>query len=127
MTRKRYTAHAERAGAWWAIEVDGVRNAVSQARRLEQVEAMAREVVALLLDVGPDTFDIDVEVHVPEQWSSWVEELRAKQAAQSRAERAASTSLRETARRLKESGLPVRDVGSIMGVSPQRVSQLLAS
>lgn len=123
--RECYTVHAQRDGAWWAIEVEGVTNAFSQAKRIDQIEAMAREVVSLLLDVEPDSFDLTLDVVVPPDWAEQVQDLRARQAAAEAADRAASARLREVAAFLKGNGLPVRDVGSIMGVSPQRVSQLL--
>lgn len=62
MVRPSYTARCVRSGKWWAIEVPEVRGAHSQARRLDQVEAQARDAVALLLDVPPDSFDMDVHV-----------------------------------------------------------------
>lgn len=125
MTRNRYTARAERVGAWWAIEVEGVRNAVSQARRLDQVEAMAREVVALLLDVAEDSFDLDIEVSMPAQWAEWVASVKAAQATAAVTEAEAGRKAREVARALRAAGLPIRDVGAVLGVSHQRVSQLV--
>lgn len=65
MMRQHYRVRAERSGRWWAIEVPGVPNAVSQARRIDQLEDMAREVVALLLEVDPDSFDLDIELVSP--------------------------------------------------------------
>jgi hypothetical protein len=124
--RKRYTVNAVRDGSWWGIEVDGVDGAFSQARRIDQVEAMAREVVSLLLDVEPDSFDLDVRVHYPAEWAALAEEVTAARAAAEQAEKAAGVIARQAARLLHDAGLPVRDVGAVLNVSPQRVSQLLA-
>jgi predicted RNase H-like HicB family nuclease len=49
--RKVYSARAQRDGKWWAISVKGLPGALSQVRRLDQAEHMAREVIALVLDV----------------------------------------------------------------------------
>ncbi len=56
----RYTAVAEHAGAWWAITVAEMPGVFSQARRLDNVEHMARDAIALMLDVPPESFEIDV-------------------------------------------------------------------
>ena len=40
---------------------------------------------------------------------------------------AAAAARREAAQLLREEGLPIRDVGVLIGVSHQRVSQILAS
>lgn len=125
MKRDEYTVQAERDGQWWAIEVDGVENAYSQAKRLDQVEAMAREVVSLLLDVAEDSFDLRLEVRVPADWRNEIEELRAVQAELAEAERRAGAQLRNAAARLHDAGLPVRDVGALMNLSAQRISQLI--
>ncbi|SBT51113.1 type II toxin-antitoxin system HicB family antitoxin [Micromonospora auratinigra] len=57
-----YTASCVRSDGWWAISVPEVEGVFSQARRLDQVEAMAREAIALMLDVDPQSFDITVRV-----------------------------------------------------------------
>ena len=56
---------AERDGRWWLVRVPEVPAAFTQARRPDQVEAMAREVIALLLDVPEDAFDLRLEPVVP--------------------------------------------------------------
>ena len=61
--RPTYIATARRSGDWWAIEVPGVQGVHSQAKRLDQVESMAREAIALMLDVPEDSFDV---ILVPE-------------------------------------------------------------
>lgn len=119
---KHYTARAQRDGKWWAITVDGVKGAHSQARRLDQVEGNAREVISLM--TGEDSFTVDVVQELPEE----IKESLALFFE-------ASTEATEVHRRLMESqcfavstlvgaGFSVRDVGSLMGISYQRVAQL---
>ena len=52
-----YTAVARRAGDWWAISVPELKGVHTQARRLSRVEAMARDAIALMLDVPPDLLE----------------------------------------------------------------------
>lgn len=61
-----YTAVAERSEGWWAVHVPEVAGARTQARRLEQIEPMAREVIALLLDTDEDSFALEVDVRLPQ-------------------------------------------------------------
>lgn len=55
-----YTAEVRRCGEWWAITVPEVDGVFSQARHLEEVEYMARDAIALMLDVSPDSFEVKV-------------------------------------------------------------------
>lgn len=48
-----------------AIRVPELRGVYSQARRLADVEAMARDAVALVNEVAPDSFDITVDTRTP--------------------------------------------------------------
>ncbi len=48
---RAYRVRAVRSGSWWAITVPELPGVFSQARRLDQVEAMAREAIAMMLDV----------------------------------------------------------------------------
>jgi hypothetical protein len=57
-----YRVTATREADWWslvAVDVEG-REVASQSRRLDQAEAAIREAIALVLDVGSDTFDVDI-------------------------------------------------------------------
>jgi hypothetical protein len=74
---------------------------------------MARDALAVLLEVAPESFAIEVEVELPAEWAAATQEVRDTRAAANRAERAA--------------GATARDVGHLLGVSHQRVSQLIAA
>jgi predicted RNase H-like HicB family nuclease len=54
------TARATRSGTWWAVEVPEIPNLLTQARRLDQVEAMVRE-AAELLEVDIDAVAVVVD------------------------------------------------------------------
>lgn len=61
---RTYTAVCRRSGDWWAISVDELKGVHSQARRARQVDAMARDAIALFLDVAPDSFNVTVRPEV---------------------------------------------------------------
>jgi predicted RNase H-like HicB family nuclease len=118
-----YTVECVRSGDWWAITVPELRGVFSQARRLDQVEPMAREAIALMLDVDVDSFHVEVKPKVPD------EVVRARQArsALREAEQSAEEATRHAATELLRQGYTVRDAGKLLGISPQRVSQITAS
>lgn len=123
-----YTAQARREGCWWMIEVPEI-DGLTQARRLGDVEEMARELIAVTLDVPLD--DVEVAVTVTAVGDVDVAEvlgkIRDERAEAARLERQASTEIRELARELASTELAMRDIGTILGVSHQRVAQLLAA
>jgi predicted RNase H-like HicB family nuclease len=118
--RKAYTAVSRRSGGWWAISVPELKGVHSQARRLDQVERMAREAIALFLDVPPDSFELTVEPELPHEVSHALAARRAAREAEQRADSATTLAVD----RLIAAGFTVRDAGRMLGLSPQRVSQI---
>jgi predicted RNase H-like HicB family nuclease len=117
-----YTVTCRRVGGWWAISVTELKGVHSQTHRLDQVEAMAREAIALMLDVAPDSFDIDVVPQVPAPVTRAVKARASAQAA----EQAAEAATQQAVQTLLGNGYTVRDVGALLGLSPQRISQISA-
>ena len=88
---------------------------------------MARDLLALMLEVEPDSFNLDVHIELPadvHERFQRAEKLR-EQAAAAQAE--AASEVRAVARQLVERGMPLREVGKALGVSYQRVHQLVSS
>jgi predicted RNase H-like HicB family nuclease len=124
--RPVYTATAVRSGRWWAIEVPDVSGVYSQARRLNQVETMAREAIALILNVPEDSFDVRVEPQIGTLGGlahAIEEALRARQLAEE-AQDASSAAMRHAVSEIRNSGYTARDAGMLLGVSNQRISQI---
>jgi predicted RNase H-like HicB family nuclease len=117
-----YTAVCRRAGDWWATSVPEIKGVHTQARRLDQVEAMARDAIALFLDVTPDTLAIEVRPEVPTEAAEAVAAREAAREAEARADKLT----RSAAAALLAKGYTVRDAGALLDISPQRVSQLTA-
>jgi predicted RNase H-like HicB family nuclease len=122
-----YTALAERGDGWWAITVPELRGVFSQARRLGRVESMARDAIALFLDIPADSFEVTVrEVIDPEADVLVAEAIKARADAIEH-QRIAARKSREAVRTLDRLGLPQRDIGRVLHLSHQRVAQLLTS
>lgn len=123
--RPTYTAVCDRSGSWWAITVSELRGVHSQVRRLDQAEAMVREAIALFLEVPEDSFEVVVEPRLPGGSDKAVDELRRRKGQADVAQQAAREAAVEAAEALVGEGLTVRDAGRVLGVSYQRVAQLL--
>lgn len=124
---KAYRVEVVRSGGWWAITVPALDGVFSQVKRLSQVEDSAREAISLMLDIGEDNIGgLDIAVTPPAQAADLLEALEVSLATADEATRAAVAARREVAELLRAEGLPLRDVGELIGVSHQRVSQLLA-
>ncbi len=125
----RVTVKATRSGQWWAVEVAEVEGAFTQARRLDQVPAMVADAVGLLTGVPVDEIEVVIgEVDLGDaQVLAQAREARESVAAAARSQQDAARASRRAVARLRARGLSVRDVGVILNLSPQRVSQLAAT
>lgn len=115
---------AVRDDGWWVgtFTLDG-REMGTQARRLDQLEAMVLDAAALMTDRPESDFTALVKVEDP-RYADLVDEYRARAEVAAEAEALAARTSRETVAALREDGLPMRDVARLMGISTQRVSQL---
>jgi hypothetical protein len=129
MTRPLYRVLAIRSDGWWALladlrEVNG-REIASQARRLDQADRMIRDAIALVLDVPHDSFEVDiVPVLRNEKLMELAHDAAEKRARFTKLEEELGAVTVEAVRRLREQGLPVRDVARLIGLTPGRVSQI---
>jgi hypothetical protein len=58
--RLAYKAEATHYGTWWLLSVPDVPGALTPMARLEDGEMAAREVIAIILNVPNDSFDVTV-------------------------------------------------------------------
>lgn len=57
-----YTAEVRRSGRWWGIAVPEVKGVHTQARRLADVEDMARDAIGAVLELDPASVRVSVRV-----------------------------------------------------------------
>jgi len=89
---------------------------------------MAREAISLFMDVSPDAFNVTVVPVLPAAMQADVDKARAVRGEAEELQREAATATARAARELVEGAkLTVREAGQILGVSHQRVAQLLHS
>ncbi|HEX9518238.1 MAG TPA: hypothetical protein VF940_18895 [Streptosporangiaceae bacterium] len=131
MTTRNFRAAARRSQGWWALEITGddlLHPAYTQVRRLDQAEDMVRDLLALHFDIGKDEVG-RIEV-VPVLDADLAEEVTQTRRARDQAEKVraeATLQTRRAAQHLKAQGLAQRDISTLLGLSHQAVSQLLAS
>jgi hypothetical protein len=125
VTAMKYDITVTREGRWWMVEVPAL-DLLTQARRVSEIETMAREIIAVTRDVKMSDVEVDITAFIVDgvDMLTVINDVRAKRDAAEAAERAAGEAMRDAVRALTSHSAPVRDVGELLGVSHQRVSQL---
>lgn len=123
-TLKHYTARVTRDGRFWLIHIHEL-DRVTQARHLREVEFMTRDLIAIMEQVEPDSFTVDIDIVIPESTSAHLRRAEELRAAEAEARAAAAAEVRAAAMDLKRDGVPLRDIGKLLGVSFQRAGQLV--
>jgi predicted RNase H-like HicB family nuclease len=123
---KTFTVRAQRSGKWWALDVPEVPGVFSQVRRLDQAEAMARDAIAAMLEVDSDSFAIEIAPDFAPDVKDLLDSVYRARQALDEAQRAAAAVVQHAAAVLtRKDGLSMRDAGRALGISHQRVAQIL--
>jgi predicted nucleotidyltransferase len=119
-----YEATVTRGERYWVIYVPAI-DRYTQARHLRELEAMTADLIEVMTGARPEEirYDIQLPDDVVKHLKS-AERLRAMAAA---AQSDAAAEVRAAARTLHSAGVPLRDVGRVLGVSYQRAHQLAQS
>jgi predicted RNase H-like HicB family nuclease len=121
---KTYRVTARRSGDWWALEVPDLPGVHSQTKRLDRAASEAREAISLMLDVEADSLDVEVETQLPPEAREALQAVaRAHKAAEAAALQEREAMVRAAS--VLTQRLSQRDAGAVLGVSFQRISQLL--
>lgn len=127
-------ATAYRDGKWWTFEIPelagpapsgGTIVAMGQARTLTDLDSVAREVAALWLDVDESEVAVNVTVQLPHEVAKlWKQSALREEEARAAVKEAAAMK-RGAVQALTEEGISQRDAARILGVSAQRIGQLV--
>lgn len=118
---------AERVDGWWMLTARDVPGVVSQVRKLSQAEEYAREAISFALDVPRDSFTVDV-CPVVEGLQELIDDARESLRTAEAAQRDAAAKSRAVVAALTEvAKLSGAEAAAVLGISPQRVSQLRKS
>lgn len=122
-----YTARLEReADGRWTVELAEEPRVHTWGKTIEQALARMREAAAMWFEIDEASIDLVPAPALPKQTLRAIEQAgRARQQARA-ADRLAVEKTRKAAAELARRGISMRDAAAILGISHQRVHQLLA-
>jgi hypothetical protein len=117
-----YKAIVTRSDPGWSIYVPDV-DRHTYAAHLREIEIMARDLVQVMTELPLE--DITVAVQLPADLADAIAAMRITRDGLTAAETAARTAQQTAATALRDVGAPLRDIALALGVSHQRVHQVL--
>lgn len=109
----------------WNVRIKGVTGCQTYGRSLRQAQRRIREALALWLDVAPA--ELNIREQFPGALAAVTYDVIRARAAAERAGAKAQQQTVEAVKALTELGLSRRDAAELLGLSHQRVHQLLAA
>ncbi|SIJ39137.1 Conserved protein of uncharacterised function; putative phage protein [Mycobacteroides abscessus subsp. bolletii] len=106
----------------WSIYVPEV-DRHTYAAHLREIEPIARDLVQVMTDLPEE--DIHVHVQLPNELSDAIAAMHAARSDAAAAETTAREAQQAAATALRNAGAPLRDIAAALGVSHQRVHQVL--
>lgn len=120
----RYTVSAEWTGKWWVLQADGAPGAISQVKRLSQANEIV-EAIAFVTGDAEGTIEFDLRPTMPSDAASEVAAAEEARELSRHYNSVSAAKSRAAVLTLKAGGLTLEDIGTVLHVSKQRVSQLL--
>lgn len=120
-----YHVAASREGRWWLLDCGehGATQALSLSSAMDEV----RDLIALVLDVAPESIDVEMTVHVSDAVDLMIDQAHEVAERAESEQREAAARSRAVVRTLLDQGVTGADAARILKVSPQRISQLAKS
>ena len=125
-------------GRWWTFEIPALNTpsprgdsrrivAMGQARKAADVESVARDLAAAWLDADPADISVRVSFRLPDLVDDTIARARRLEV-QGRAAVSEAAALRQSAARaLTAAGVSQADTATVLGLSRQRVQQLVSA
>lgn len=120
--------HAERTGEGWSAQVAGPEGFTVTAKRLDQCKDLVLERIKSLEEQKGNPEVCEVVVKVEAELPGIICDLESAKEKMSQAQKLqeeASLEIRNVVSRMRDEGLTMRDIAVLLGVSPQRVQQLI--
>jgi len=96
---------------------------LTQSRPLGEAETVAKELISATEDVRVGDVDVDVRIEVGAvEVSAWSGKIHEDREAARALEHKATEEAEELTRTLSDLAVPLRDIGTVLGVSHQRAS-----
>jgi DNA-directed RNA polymerase specialized sigma24 family protein len=123
---KTYTAEVQRDGKFWLIRVPEIDRS-TQALRYRDVVAMASDLIEIMEGVESDDYDLHLKVVLPDAVKDHLARAEVLREEARRANAESAKESREAVKQLLAQGLSQREAGDVLGMSFQRVNQLVNS
>lgn len=115
-------------GRNWLAHAEEDERAHTFGRNLDEVRRMAVDAVSLWFDLNPDDFEVAWNIQLPDELEKDLEQLHVRRAELAALSEDVYSLQRNLALRLvHELGLTYRDAGDLLGLSYQRVAQLVTA
>lgn len=125
---RTYQVDVVKDEGWWIMHARIPRTIIySQARRIDDIEFMIRDAIAGALDVDPQSFRIELTFDLDSDVLDQVSRAREASLEAAEVQERASRESRAAVQALRKEGLTLKEAGYFLGVTPQRVAQLLNS
>ena len=130
-----YEVDANYDGKWWVFDIPALFTTVNgrqivargQARTAAEVAGEARDIIAMWTNVDEATIRVNVGFSMPEEIREAIERARVRENEARSAEQEAAQARRFAARALvTDQGITQSDAATMLGVSRQRVHQLVS-
>lgn len=121
----RYTVTAERSGKWWSLQCVEVPGAISQVAKLDQAADTIREAIAFVAEVPEESIEVEIQPVIPRPARKALDAASEARAEAARLTTSAAADVRRAAALLHDEKLTNREIAVILGISHQRVNQLL--
>jgi predicted RNase H-like HicB family nuclease len=124
---KTYTARLEREkDGRWTVELAEEPRVHTWGKTVEQALARMREAAALWFEADEHEIELIPHAVLPKAAGRTIEQARQAREEARRADRLAVAQTKKAAAALAGRGISMRDAAAILGISHQRVHQLLA-
>ena len=123
---KTFRAEVTRDGKFWLIRIPELDRS-TQALRYKDVPAMANDLVQIMTGLATDDYDLHVKVHLPTEVQDHLARAEVLREEAKRKTSEAAQESRAAVRELLAQGLSQREAGELLGMSFQRINQLVNS
>jgi predicted RNase H-like HicB family nuclease len=127
-TMSRYTVRYKRdETGWWVATVKEVRGCHTQGRTIDQARRRIREALSLFVEDSEEAELVD-DIALPANARTLVNEVLAtRRRAEGEAAKLQDSTTKAAHILIEDVGVSVRDAGELLGLSHQRVHQLLTT
>lgn len=121
---KTYDTEVTRDGKFWLIRIPELDRS-TQALRYKDVPTMASDLVEIMTGLDSDEYDLDINVRLPSEVQDHLARAEVLREEAKRKNSEAAQESRAAVRQLLAQGLSQREAGELLGMSFQRINQLV--